>query len=591
MDVKNKQLQVKEILLNYEGSNNMLLEWKYRVTINPNYLFTATQIEYTLKYYTTTPKVVKRPLKIIPSYAKELMKEFNLTEQPQEIFCQKLLCESDKAYNIWGMKLLSQKEPYSFWVPKNTIIPKEKKLDRQIDYSKYSHRPPMEHQKVAVEKLLANDRFILADDMGVGKTTSATLALIESNIEKVLIICPASLKINWFRELQNYTDKKICIVEGKNWDEDADIHIMNYDIVKNYHFLEYEDDEKNKIKPDSLLEKQNYGLVLIDEAHYLSNANAKRTMLMNDFLDKIPVVWLLTGTPMTSRPINYFNLLSIIKSPLASNWQYYVRRFCNGYQFKVGKRKIWNTSGASNLDELRESTKHVVLRRLKNDVLDLPDKIISPRFIELQSTDYEEELEEFIKISSFEKQNENLSVTLNRLMAVRQIISLEKIPYTCEIIDSALEHDKKVIVFTNFTKTLDEIHKKYKKNSVVIDGRMSKDKRQESVDRFQNDPKIRVIVCNIIAAGVGITLTASDTIIMNDLSFVPAHHSQAEDRAYRYGQTNKVTIYYPIFENTIEKIVYNILQKKKDIIDQVMGDGEYSESFSKELLMNLIKMG
>lgn len=591
MEIKNKQLQVKEILLNYEGSNNLLLDWKYRITINPNYTFTPTQIEYTIKYHTLVPKVVKRPLKIIPSYAKELISEFKLTEQPEEIWCQKLLCESDKAFNIWGMKLLDQKENYSFWVPKNAIIPKEKKLNRIIDYSKYSHRPPMDHQKTAVEKLMANDRFILADDMGVGKSTSATLALIESNVEKCLIICPASLKINWMRELQMYTDKKICIVEGKVWDENADIHIMNYDIIKNYHFLEEVDENKNMIKKESLLENQNYGLVLIDEAHYLSNANAKRTKLMNDFLDKVPIVWLLTGTPMTSRPINYYNLLSIIRSPLASNWQYYVKRFCGGYQFKVGNRKIWNTSGASHLDELRESTRHVVLRRLKNDVLDLPDKIISPRFIELESNDYEEELEEFIKISSFEKHNENLSVTLNRLMKVRQIISFEKIPYTCEIIDSALEHDKKVIVFTNFTKTLDTLHKNYKKNSVILDGRMSKDKRQVSVDEFQNNPKVKIIICNIIAGGVGITLTASDTIIMNDLSFVPAHHSQAEDRAYRYGQTNKVTIYYPIFENTIEKIVYNILQKKKDIIDQVMGDGEYSESFSKELITNLKKMG
>ena len=132
------------------------------------------------------------------------------------------------------------------------------------------------------------------------------------------------------------------------------------------------------------------------------------------------------------------------------------------------------------------------------------------------------------------------------------------------------------------------LHEKYKKNSVVIDGRMSKDRRQDSVDRFQNEDKIKIFIGNIKAAGVGITLTAADTVIMNDLSFVPADHSQAEDRAYRYGQKNSVLVYYPIFENTIEKIVYNMLQKKKGIIDQVMGDGEYSESFSKDLLKSLL---
>jgi SNF2 family DNA or RNA helicase len=287
---------------------------------------------------------------------------------------------------------------------------------------------------------------------------------------------------------------------------------------------------------------------------------------------------------MTSRPINYYNLLKIVNSPLAINWQTYVRRYCKGYQFTVGNRKIWNTSGASNLDELRELTQNIVLRRLKTDILDLPEKIINPIYLELKSTFYDEELEEFMRISEDKKKDESITVTLNRLMKIRQLIAMEKIQYTCELIDKILEQDKKVIVFTNFTNVVDVLHEKYKKNSVILDGRMSKDKRQESVDKFQNNDKIKIFISNIVAGGVGITLTAAETVIMNDLSFVPAHHSQAEDRAYRYGQKNSVLVYYPLFENTIERIVYNILQKKKNIIDQVMGDGEYSESFTRELI-------
>jgi SWI/SNF-related matrix-associated actin-dependent regulator 1 of chromatin subfamily A len=248
---------------------------------------------------------------------------------------------------------------------------------------------------------------------------------------------------------------------------------------------------------------------------------------------------------------------------------------------------VWNTSGASNLDELRERTKNLVLRRMKTDILDLPEKIVTPVFVELTSKMYDEELEEFTRISTDKKNEETISVTLNRLMKIRQLIAYEKIPYTCELIDKCLEQGKKVIVFTNFTMSLDMIHEKYKKNSVTLDGRMNKDKRQENVDRFQTDDKIRVFIGNIKAAGVGITLTAAEVVIMNDLSFVPADHSQGEDRAYRYGQKNSVLVYYPVFENTVEKIIYNILQKKKNIIDQVMGDGEYSESFSKDLLKHL----
>jgi SNF2 family DNA or RNA helicase len=506
-----------------------------------------------------------------------------LPKPPEKIWCEKLLCESDKAFHIWG-KVLDTEQNHAFWIPKIAVVQEEKKLNRVIDYSKYGTRPPMEHQKVAIEKLLANDKFILADDMGLGKTTSAVIASLETGSKKVLIVCPASLKINWDREIKNYTDRKVLIVEGRKWGSTFDYYIINYDIIKNYHSTDNSEDSDDY----KLLVNAGFELAIVDEAHYISNNTAQRTRLLNDVLEKIPRVWLLTGTPMTSRPINYFNLLKIVDSPLTLNWQSYVRRYCAGYQFRVGNRKVWNTSGASNLDELREQTKNLILRRMKTDILDLPEKMISPLFLELTSKMYDEELEDFMRITNDNKEKETISVTLNRLMKIRQLISFEKIPYTCEIIDKCIEQGKKVIVFTNFTMTLDMIHEKYKKNSVILDGRMSKEKRQDSVDKFQTQDKIKVFISNIVAGGVGITLTAAEVVIMNDLSFVPAHHSQAEDRAYRYGQKNSVLVYYPIFENTIEKIIYNILQKKKGIIDQVMGDGEYSESFSKDLIKQLL---
>lgn len=573
------EIDAKNILENYDGSNNQLLEWKRKFIDLKKFNLTRPQADYVLKYHNITPKVAKKYINIVSSFGDKLMKEKLLTKPVEKIWCEKLLCESEKAYHIWG-KIIEAEKNYAFWIPKTSIIQEEKKLDREIDYSKYSNRPPLEHQKVAIEKLLANDRFILADDMGVGKTASAVISSLESDAKKVLIICPASLKINWKREIENYTDRKILIVEGRKWGSTFDYYIINYDIIKNYHSTDNSEDSDDY----KLLVNARFDLAIVDEAHYLSNPQANRTKLLNDVLSKIPKVWLLTGTPMTSRPINYYNLLKIVNSPLAINWQTYVKRYCKGYQFRVGNRKIWNTSGASNLDELRELTKNIVLRRLKTDVLDLPEKIIAPVYLELKSTFYDEELEEFMRISEDKKKNESITVTLNRLMKIRQLIANEKIPYTCELIDKIIEQDKKVIIFTNFTNALDILHEKYKKISVVLDGRMSKEKRQESVDKFQNNDKIKVFISNIIAGGVGITLTAAEAVIMNDLSFVPAHHSQAEDRAYRYGQKNSVLVYYPLFENTIERIVYNILQKKKNIIDQVMGDGEYSESFSRDLL-------
>jgi len=583
MEKKIPEIEAREILTNYDGSNNVLLDYKKKFVEVKSFKLTRPQSEYVIKYKNTVPKVARKYINIVNTFGEKIQEEKLLTTPPNQIWCEKLLCESDKAFHIWG-KITEKEQNYAMWLPKSAVLQDEKKLNRIIDYSPYDNRPPMEHQKVAIEKLLANNKFILADDMGLGKTTAAVIASMESGAKKVLIVCPASLKINWDREIKNYTARKVLIVEGRKWGSTFDYYIINYDILKNYHTTEKSEDSDDY----KLLVNEKFDLAIVDEAHYVSNSTANRTRLLNDVLETIPKVWLLTGTPMTSRPINYFNLLKIVDSPLTLNWQSYVRRYCKGYQFTVGNRKVWNTSGASNLDELRERTKSYVLRRMKTDILDLPEKIVTPVFVELSSKMYDEELEEFTRISNDNKDKETLSVTLNRLMKIRQLIAYEKIPYTCEIIDKCLDQGKKVIVFTNFTMSLDMLHDKYKKNSVILNGSMSKEKKQESVDRFQNEDKIKIFISNIVAGGVGITLTAGEVVIMNDLSFVPAHHSQAEDRAYRYGQKNSVLVYYPVFENTVEKIIYNILQKKKGIIDQVMGDGEYSESFSKDLLKSLL---
>ena len=181
---------------------------------------------------------------------------------------------------------------------------------------------------------------------------------MESGAKKVLIVCPASLKINWDREIKNYTDRKVLIVEGRKWGSTFDYYIINYDILKNYHTTEKSEDSDDY----KLLVNEKFDLAIVDEAEYVSNRTANRTRLLNDVLETIPRVWLLTGTPMTSRPINYFNLLKIVDSPLTLNWQSYVRRYCKGYQFNVGNRKVWNTSGASNLDELRTRNLQSVCR-------------------------------------------------------------------------------------------------------------------------------------------------------------------------------------------------------------------------------------
>jgi SWI/SNF-related matrix-associated actin-dependent regulator 1 of chromatin subfamily A len=447
-----------------------------------------------------------------------------------------------------------------------------------IDYDKYSHRPPLEHQKEAIQKLVENKKFILADDMGLGKTTSTIIAALETGAKKMLIICPASLKINWQREIENYSDRTTSIIEGKKWD-DSDFVIINYDIIKNFH------DDKNKT--ESIIVKSKFDLVIIDEAHYVQNSQAQRTKLINDIGKKVERVWLLTGTPITSRPINYFNLLSLIDSPVAQNWMAYVKRYCNGFQFQAGRRKIWNVSGASNLEELRDRTSPLVLRRLKENVLDLPEKIITPVYLRLKSNEYEELMGEYYDWYDKSGESDSLTLQFTKLTKVRQVIAEEKTKATIELCENIIEQGKKVIVFTNFTKSLELILQHFGKNAVRLDGQMSQKERQSSVDRFQNEEDVKIFVGNIKAAGVGITLTAAEAVVMNDLSFLPSDHAQAEDRAYRYGQKNNVLVYYPIFENTIEGVIYDILNNKKQVIATVMGDNLNSSDMAEEILKRI----
>lgn len=566
-----------ELLENYEGANNYILRLKLKMQNNPKFYPTRAQAEYIINFHHSTPKIAKKWVDLDPYFATKIANDKLFTKIPTQIYIEKLLVEKDTSYHIWG-KFFEGETVHDFWIPKVAVVKDNRVKNVVIDYEKYSNRPPLEHQKEAIQKLVENKKFILADDMGLGKTTSTIIAALETGAKKVLIVCPASLKINWQREIQNYSERTISIIEGKKW-EDAEFVIINYDIIKNFH------DEKNK--KESIILNSKFDLVVIDEAHYIQNKQAQRTKLINDLVRSIERLWLLTGTPITSRPINYFNLLNLIESPVANNWMAYVKRYCNGYQFKAGPRKVWNVSGASNLEELRERTAPQVLRRLKENVLDLPDKIITPVYLRLKSRLYEELMGDYYAWYDKGGDADSLTLQFTKLTKVRQIIAEEKIASTIELCENIIEQNKKVIVFTNFTRSLEMLLEHFGKKAVRLDGSMSQRERQESVDKFQNDENVMVFVGNIKAAGTGITLTAGEAVIMNDLSFLPSDHSQAEDRAYRYGQKNNVLVYYPLFENTIEGIVYDILRKKKDIFETVMGDKQDTGEFVLEIMKKI----
>ena len=567
------------LLEQYEGANNYILELKRKSQINKKFYPTRSQSEYIINNHDKQPKVAKKWVILDAYFSQKLADDKLYTEIPQRVWVEKLLAEKDKAYHIWG-RVWETEQLHDFWLPKASIIKDNTVKDVVINYDKYSKRPPLAHQKEAIQKLVENKKYILADDMGLGKTTSTIIAALESGAKKILIICPATLKINWKREIENYSDRTIYIAEGKHFSTEHDFVIINYDILKNFH--------DSKKKDDSQILASNFDLVVIDEAHYIKNAQAQRTKLINDIVKKVDRLWLLTGTPMTSRPIDYYNLLSLVDSPVAKNWMAYVIRYCSGYQFKVGPRKVWNVMGSSNLEELRERTSNTITRRLKEDVLDLPDKIITPVYLRLKSKDYEKLMGEYY--NWYEKnrdESKSLTVQFTKLTKVRQVVANEKISQTIELAENILEQGKKVIIFCNFTDSLNQIVQHFGKSAVKVDVSMTKQDRQFSVDQFQENEKIKVFVGNIKAAGVGLTLTAAEAVIMNDLSFLPSDHAQAEDRAYRFGQKNNVLVYYPIFENTIEGVIYDILNNKKQVIATVMGDNLNGGDVAEEILKRI----
>lgn len=426
-------------------------------------------------------------------------------------------------------------------------------------------------------------------------TTQSIIAALESGAKNILVVCPSAVKINWKREINVFCDD-VTIVEGRKWQK-AKFTIINYDILKNFHTL---GDGKKKNITDPVLEynrhmvNSNFDLVIVDEAHYLKNNKSIRGEIMVDLVVNhgIERIWLLTGTPVANRPMDFFNLLKMIKAPIADNWQYFATRYCDARKFfrtlKNGQKKqIWLTDGASNLDELASKTKNLILRRLKTEVLDMPDKVVTPVYHELTKKGWDEYnmlWDDYLEKRKVEKKRGSIQRDLVELILLRKFIAMEAIPQTIEMVDNMLETDKKVIIFTSFTDELNELAEYFGKKCVIHNGPMNNKEKQKSVDQFQNNPNIRVFIGNIKSAGVGITLTEANFVIFNSFDWVPGQNEQAEDRAYRIGQKNDVNVYYQLFEDTISTRMWETLRNKKDIISTIMGDKKLSDEEIIEII-------
>jgi SWI/SNF-related matrix-associated actin-dependent regulator of chromatin subfamily A-like protein 1 len=582
-----------QLLRSYSGTNNYILYYQKVIKANPSYAVTKTLAKYVIDNYHLVPTIVNKWVDIHPYSANQLKEFFQKDKAPTKIFIHKVLSlKPRESIHIWGKMFEEETYYYSMFISPSAFI--KKRPLHEIDWSKYKHRPPKTWQIPAIETLIQHPKFILADDMGLGKSTSAIIAAKEIDAKRILIICPATAKLTWKREISAYYDPKlVSVVDGNDWKYNQWV-IINYDILRNFHHMPQRGVSLSDL-PMTAIQISHFDLVIIDEAHKLKDATSQRSKIVNNFIYEIPNRWLLTGTPMPNHPIDYFNLLQICESPLADNWMTFVKKYCNAKQFKnrTTKKKYWVVNGHSNLGELHNYTKDIILRRMKTELPDLPDKIIKPIYLPLASTVmYDQYMKEYVDwLAEMEENGEQPPVWehLTHLMKMRQMLSLDKIDITVELANDIIEEDKKVVIFTCFTETLDYLMERFGNVAVKLDGTMSPYQRQQSIDAFQKNPKIKVFVGNIIAAGINITLTAGEVAIFNDLDWVPANHVQAEDRILRIGQKNNVNIFYPIFDETLDVYMFTALANKKNVINTVLGDKDanFDETMAKYVIEKL----
>lgn len=463
-------------------------------------------------------------------------------------------------------------------------------------------------QRAGIAYCMERERALIADEMGLGKTIQL-LGYMNANqdiVKNVLLICPATIKTNWQREMEKWLikDYTIGIAEGKDL-PNTDIVIINFEIVKNH---------------VAALHERDWDLLGIDEAHRLKNQKALRTQLIlgeRHRAKKINNKWeyplgywktkpieakkclFLTGSPIVNRPKELFTLLTALDPEgLGKNFFAFGRRYCNGRQNGFG----WDFDGASNLDELQRKLRATCMaRRLKKDVLkELPPKRrqVIPfaatgrlkKFVDAESNAVDsirgdtEDLAVRVELAKASEDPEayreavraltsRMAVAFEEISRVRRELAIEKAPLVVEYIQEALESSEKIVVFAHHHEVIDTIAEALGDIVVRLDGRMPMKDRQVSIDRFQEDESVRVFVGGIHAAGVGITLTRASHVIFAELDWVPGNMSQAEDRCHRFGQLESVLVQHLVVDGSLDAYLAGVLIEKQIIIEQALDGG------------------
>ncbi|KAK1932645.1 helicase conserved C-terminal domain containing protein [Babesia divergens] len=422
-----------------------------------------------------------------------------------------------------------------------------------IGHELYSQLKPFQREGVEFG-IRKNGRVLIGDEMGLGKTLQALAISAFYCVDwPLLIVCPSSLRFQWrdqcIRWLPHLLEEdEICTVKSGKTEipDNTKVVIISYDLYAlNEHF------------------RHAFRIVICDESHYLKNSKAKRTKCLVPLLKSTQRTILLSGTPTLNSPSELFEQIACLLPSFCSDTTF-IERYCEKKLHWYTKRMVY--SGSKHADELHLFlVRTVMIRRLKENVLhELPPKIRSKVPIELPKT-FLRECERHIGFMPTENQlNEDGDKTKTRELF--QLTGQAKTKGVCEYIIHLMKSEIKFIIFAHHKSVMDAIEKTLhdqKCNYIRIDGTTTQNKREEYVNRFQNQADCTVALLSLTSCGVGLNLTASSTVVFAELYWVPGQIIQAEDRAHRIGTKHRtINVHYLIAENSIEETMWKVINRK-----------------------------
>lgn len=440
-------------------------------------------------------------------------------------------------------------------------------------------RAPYPFQENGIAYALEKKRLIIGDDMGLGKTTQAFITAVAAQQWPVLIICPASLKLNWQREIESFTTYKAMVLEDKymlTWPrffqmELCHFFIVNYESLKKYFVESIDKVRRVTLANVHFRDTINlFKMVIVDESHRVKKFGTQQTRYTAGICQGKQWVLALTGTPVLNKPEELCAQLGILgQLKLFGGYRGFMDRYC------AGERQ------ASNLNELHYLlNKHCFYRRKKSKVMkDLPSKTRTIIYTDITTrleyaaaqADLAAYMAQFKGMSPSQIDKSMKGEIMVRIGILKNISARGKIKAAVEWLQDQVGQGNKVSIWAELHQVMDELYAHFP-TCLRVTGRESIERRQENVDLFQNDPDHKLIACGIRAAGVGITLTAGSTCAFIELGWHSAIMDQCEDRHHRIGQRDNVGCYYFIGKDTIDEWCYSVIESKREITDQITGN-------------------